>query len=288
MSYAAGWDLAPWRHINLSPQPWYLRRGDTPTGCNLTPNRKTALPCNDISPRIDTLGVDGMLISFGTELSEAANRAALACHALIEAAELPGVRESTAALTSVYVRFALDVTQHSALRMALEALLAPHDWSKASLPQGRKLWHVPALFGTELGPQLAEAAELAGLSPEDAITALCARPLRVQTIGFAPGQPYLGQLPAAWDIPRQTGLTPQVPEGALVVALRQVVLFSVSTPTGWRHVGQTALRLFRPDHSDPFLLRPGDEVWFHPVTRDTFETLRAKAPDGGATCERLR
>ncbi|TVP72714.1 MAG: carboxyltransferase domain-containing protein [Rhodobacteraceae bacterium] len=254
----------------------------------LTRRRKEPLPSSDISPWIENLGVDGMLIRFGTELTEAANRAALACHAAIEAAAIPGVEESAASLTSVYVRFALMRTDHSALRIVLEQILAQQDWSQASLPQGRRLWHVPAVFGTELGPQLAEAAALASLAPEDAIAALCAQPLRVQTIGFAPGQPYLGQLPSAWDIPRQTGLTPRVPQGALAVAIRQVVLFSVSTPTGWRHVGQTALRLFRPDHPDPFLLRPGDEVLFRPVTRDAFETLRATAPDGGATSERLR
>ncbi|MEM6794791.1 MAG: glycoside hydrolase, partial [Acidobacteriota bacterium] len=35
-----------------------------------------------------------------------------------------------------------------------------------------------------------------------------------------------------------------------------------STPTGWRHVGQTAFKAFRPDSDTPFVLRPGDEVLF--------------------------
>ena len=126
---------------------------------------------------------------------------------------------------------------------------------------------------------------MAGLSPDQAIAALCAAPLRVQAIGFAPGQPYLGQLPPEWDLPRQTGLTPQVPEGALAVAIRQMVLFSVSTPTGWRHVGQTALPLFRPDQPEPFTLRPGDDVQFVAVTREEFENIRRNDALGGATSQ---
>ncbi|MCC5993006.1 MAG: carboxyltransferase domain-containing protein [Rhodobacteraceae bacterium] len=238
-------------------------------------------------PAMQPLGVDGVSVSFGSDLTEAANRAALAFRASVEGADLPGVAEVATALTSVYLRLDLSCTDHATARAALKGLLASRNWYDAALPQGRRLWRVPALFGTDLAPQLHEAAALAGLSPADAATAICAAPLRVQTIGFAPGQPYLGQLPSQWDIPRQTGLTARVPVGALAVAIRQMVLFSVSTPTGWRHVGQTALRLFQPEKDDPFLLRPGDEVLFQSVTRAEYENIRATDPAGGAVAERL-
>jgi len=238
------------------------------------------------APTIHTIGVDGLLVRFGTELTEPANRAALALCAALDAADFRGVLETATALTSAYLRFDLARTDHATLRASVAQVVESRDWLSAPLPQGRRLWRVPAVFGTDLAPQLADAAALAGLSPADAITELCAAPLRVQTIGFAPGQPYLGQLPPHWNIPRQTDLTPRVPEGALVVAIRQMVLFSVTTPTGWRHVGQTALRLFRPDQSDPFLLRPGDEVQFIPIAPDELVNLR-QSQNGGATAQAL-
>lgn len=241
-----------------------------------------------VFPAISPIGVDGLLVRFGADLTEAANRAALAFRAAMDGAELEGVMETSTSLTSAYLRFDLARGDHATLRGALERLLATQDWYEAPLPTGRKLWRVPAVFGTDLGPQLAEAAKLAGLSQAEAITSLCAQPLRVQTIGFAPGQPYLGHLPARWDIPRQTKLTARIPEAALAVAIRQMVLFSVGTPTGWRHVGQTALRLFRPEDADPFLLRPGDEVLFHPVTAEELAQIRAHDPKGGARAEGLK
>lgn len=138
---------------------------------------------------------------------------------------------------------------------------------------------MPAVFGTALGPQLEEAAGLAGLSASAAIESLTAAPLRVQAIGFAPGQPYLGGLPALWDIPRQTALTPRVPPGAVTVAIRQITLFSVASPTGWRHVGQSAACLFDPDRAEPFLLRAGDAVLFRAVDAAGLEAARLR---GGA------
>ncbi len=238
-------------------------------------------------PAIAALGVDGLLVRFGAELTEDANRAALAFCAEVAGAGLEAVVEAAPSLTSVYLRLDLAAGDPDSLRSTLREILDGRDWYAAPLPGGRRLWRVPAVFGTDLAPQLDEAAAAAGLTPEQAIESLCEAPLRVQTIGFAPGQPYLGALREHWNIPRQTGLTPRVPEGALAVAIRQMVLFSVSTPTGWRHVGQTALRLFRPEEKDPFLLRPGDEVQFRPVPRDEFEAIRARDPMGGAVAEGL-
>jgi KipI family sensor histidine kinase inhibitor len=239
-------------------------------------------------PRVSPLGIDGVLISFGDHLSEPANRAALAFRAGLERASLEGAEESSTSLCSVYLRFDLDIPDRAALFSAIEEMAAERDWYAEGLPEGRRLWRIPTVFATELAPQLDVAAERAGFSGEQAVQSITAAPVRVLTIGFAPGQPYLGELDPDWNIPRQETLTERIPVGALTVAIRQLVLFSVSTPTGWWHVGQTAFRAFRPESETPFVLRPGDEVLFEPVAAEGFPALQAKAPDGGATAELLR
>ena len=235
-------------------------------------------------PKIRTAGYDGFVVNFGARLSDAANNAALAFRDAIEKAGWDGVEESSTSLVSAYLRFDPLVRDHEAMRAALEGLLRERDWYAAPLPTGRRLWRVPTVFGGDTAPQLAEAAKAAGLSEAEAIASISSTRVRVQTIGFAPGMPYLGELPQAWDIPRQTKLTAQVPEGGLCVAIRQLVLFPVATPTGWRHIGQTALKLFRPDTAEPFLLRPGDEVLFEPADPDKLAALQ-NDENGGATSE---
>jgi KipI family sensor histidine kinase inhibitor len=231
-------------------------------------------------PRIRNVGVDGILVSFGDRLSEGANRAALAFRAALDGAGIDGAEESSTSLASAYLRFDVLAREHEDVERELAALLGERDWYAAPLPEGRRLWRIPTVYGTELAPQLEEAAAAAGMSAAEAVRSISTTRVRVQTIGFAPGQPYLGELAAAWDIPRQTALTDRVPVGALTVAIRQLVLFSVSAPTGWRHIGQTAFRAFRPESETPFVLRPGDEVLFEPVDR-----LDASDPGGGAVSE---
>lgn len=238
-------------------------------------------------PSLRTVGIDGLLVSFADRLDEPANRAALAFRAAVDAAGWDEVEETSTSLVSAYIRFDPVLSDREALQARLNALLISRDWSAAPLPKGRKLWRVPTCYDAEFAPQLDEAAAAAGIDRHTAIAQLSTARVRVQTIGFAPGQPYLGALPAAWDIPRQTHLTERVPAGALTVAIRQMVLFSVPSPTGWRHVGQTALPLFRPAASDPFLLRPGDEVIFDAVDSASFQRRAAEADLGGATWEAL-
>ena len=222
-------------------------------------------------PRVHRIGEAGLLIEFGDRLSMQVNAAVLAFRAALDAAAWPGVEESATSLKSVFLRFDPARVPHGQLEADLRGLLASRDWYGEGLPRGRSLWHVPVLFGGEAGPQLEEAARRAGMSPDDAVQAICAAPLRVLPIGFAPGLPYLGQLPEAFDIPRQTELDPNVPGGGLALAIRQLVLFPVGTQTGWRWIGRAAMDVFGQRADTPFPLNAGDEIRFEPVGAVEFE-----------------
>ncbi|MBN9889402.1 5-oxoprolinase subunit B family protein [Salipiger abyssi] len=237
-------------------------------------------------PVIRTVGVDGMLVSFGDRLSETANRAALAFRAEVEREGWDGVEESASSLVSCYLRFDPLYLRHAALEAKLRELIDSRDWMQAALPQGRRLHRIPTVYGGTLAPQFGEAAAAAGLSEAAARDSLSRTRVRVTALGFAPGQPYLGELPECWDIPRQQALTPRVPIGALVLAIRQFVLFTVQAQTGWRHVGQTAVRLVRLGEERPFLLAPGDEVEFPAVSEEVFARMQDDA-EGGASWEAL-
>lgn len=242
------------------------------------------------TPRIVPVGLTGLLVTFSDQLTPQANRAALAFRAAVEALALNGVSETTTSLTSAFVIHDPHILPRDQLRAHLDDLLQSRLWSDAPLPQARKLWHIPAVFdGAAHGPQLAEAADLAGVDIATAVREICETTLQVLTIGFGPGVPYLGSLPENWNIPRQTALTKQVPAGAITVAIRQIVLFPAPSPTGWRHVGQCAFRGFRPERDDPFTLTPGDQIRFRAVSADALADIRSKdqTGDGGATWEAL-
>ncbi|SPJ24442.1 5-oxoprolinase subunit B family protein [Palleronia abyssalis] len=238
----------------------------------------------DPFPRLVPLGLDGLLVSFADRLQDRANRAALAFRAAVEAEGIDGVTETASSLVSAFVAFDPGRTDRDALDRKLHEMIDAHDWYAADLPGGRRRFTIPACFGGDHAPQLDDAAEQAGLSREEAIAELCAHPLRAMALGFAPGQAYLGELPEHWNIDRQTGLTPKVEMGAVVVAVRQMIVFATSSPTGWRQVAMTRFQGFRPDAGDDAIaLAPGDEVQLRAVDADTFAGLTP--PEGGATVE---
>ncbi len=227
------------------------------------------------TPRIFPQGVDGLLVRFGDTLDDETNARALQFANV--AAGLDGVLEAAGGLTSVYVRFDPMVGRAS-VEQAVTAALEDEGQAEA---QPSRLWTVPCCFAGDHAPQLAEAAQLAGVTTDKAIAELCADPVRVMAIGFAPGQPYLGLLPDHWNIPRQTNLTAEVPQGALTVAVRQLVLFANPSPTGWRQVGRTGFRCFDLDRPEAFALKPGDLMQFEAVSAVEFDSL-LDAPMGGA------
>lgn len=240
------------------------------------------------TPELLPLGTDGVLVRFSRVLDEASNRAVLAFRAAAEATEIAGVTETATALASALLRFDRGRTTRARVLAAAEALLASRDWYAAALPAARRRWTIPAAFGGGAGPQLDEIADLTGRDPESAVAELTADPVRVLALGFAPGQPYLGILPEHWDIPRQRELTRQAPGGAVIVAVRQIVLLSGPTPTGWRQAGRAAFRCFQPGADAPFPLRAGDEVRFRAIGADELAALEASGDGlGGATVETL-
>ncbi len=227
-----------------------------------------------------------MLVRFADSLREPANRAALAFCAGVDQARFTGVVETASSLTSVFVRFRPDQVRRAALEDQLRGLLAARDWLQADLPGGRRIWHIPAVFEGDAAPDLDAVAGLLRVSVPEAIAELTADPLRVLALGFAPGQPYLGFLPDRWNIPRRTEVTPQVPQGAVVVAVRQVIPFANAAPTGWWQIGRTAFRCYDAQ-SDPALpLRAGDEVRFQSVPSAAWAKL-ARDARGGAEAETL-
>ena len=240
-------------------------------------------------PMIRDIGLTAVLVSFSDQLSETANIAALAFRAAVQDLAIDGIEETSTSLASAFVRFDPFALTHEDLIAQLQTLLDSRDWMAADLPQGRTLWRIPVVIGGDHGPEFEEAATLAGLDPDQARAEIAAARVRVLTLGFAPGQPYMGQLPEHWNIPRMTKLNPQVPGASLVVAIRQLIIFGGPAPTGWRHIGQTAFRCFHPASDSPFALTPGDEVTFREISTAELEDIRATATDsnGGATREVL-
>ncbi|SIS49161.1 5-oxoprolinase subunit B family protein [Paracoccus saliphilus] len=240
-------------------------------------------------PRVFWAGVDGVLLRFALTPESGAMTATQLLAADLEHRTPSGTVEIAPGLVSVLLRFDPARTQRDVLAKEMLARARQIMQGPLDIPDSARRWTIPVAFGDADGPQLSEVAQAVGCSPDAAIRQICETELRVLVIGFAPGQPYIGLLPEAWDLPRQSELTPTVPAGAVVVAVRQIVMFGAASATGWRQVGRSAFRSFRPERDTPMPLRAGDAIRFARVSVSEIEALEQKADGlGGAQLEVLR
>lgn len=118
------------------------------------------------------------------------------------------------------------------------------------------------------GPDLAQAAAHAGLTPAQFTEAHAAPRYEVACIGFLPGFAYLLGLPPALAQPRLATPRPRVPAGALAIGGQQTGVYPQASPGGWRLIGSVDLQaqpLFDPGADPPSWLLPGDALRFEPA-----------------------
>lgn len=234
--------------------------------------------------RLLPLGDGAVTLQFGTEVGADANARVLGfCHALAQAVqrgELPGVVEWVPAFASVTVH-ADDADEASAA--ARDARLLALAASAVPLPAAGRRWRLPASFEAGHAPDLAALAAARGLSPQQVVDAICGTTFRVYMLGFLPGFPYMGDLPAALEVPRLATPRREVPERSIAVAGRMCAVYPWASPGGWHLLGRTPVRLFDADADEPALLRAGDVVRFEPVDAATYEALDRRAAAGALT-----
>ena len=176
------------------------------------------------------------------------------------------IMETVLALRSVLVVF--DPVAHEAVAIEDLCRRALKSLKTAAVPARKtmKTYRLPAVYGDTDGPDLNEAADLAGLTSDDFIEQHATCFHDVSSIGFAPGLAYLTGLPEAFAIPRNPTASKPVPAGSLLVANRQTVLPATPIPTGWKRIARTPVIGFRLSAERPCLLAPGDRVTFTPVS----------------------
>ena len=166
---------------------------------------------------------------------------------------IPGMNNITVTLGDPQTR-ALD---------AIERLQRWWEESEALEPDSRSI-DIPVIYGGEQGPDLTEVARLSGFTPKQVVELHASVDYVVWFLGFQPGFPYLGGLPASLVMPRRAEPRLKVPAGSVGIGGQQTGIYPLSTPGGWQLIGRTSLPLFSPNREEPILLRPGDTVRFVP------------------------
>jgi KipI family sensor histidine kinase inhibitor len=130
---------------------------------------------------------------------------------------------------------------------------------------------VPVLYD---GADLHAVAARFNLSPLELATLHSSVEYQVFAIGFQPGFPYAGYLPAAISgLPRHDTPRTRVPAGSVAIAGRQTGIYPRESPGGWHLLGTTPLCIADPE-TGHFPIRAGDRLAFQPISSDEFQARR--------------
>ncbi len=184
-------------------------------------------------------------------------------HAALRADPPAGVVDLVPAARTLLVRFDPRETDRAAIENAVDAVNAVRAGS-AARPAGTmsaqaETVEIPVTYD---GEDLAEVAELLGLTPRQVVAAHTGARWTVAFGGFAPGFGYLTADTWPHDVPRRRESRTAVPEGAVAVAGPFSGVYPRSSPGGWQLLGRTETTLWDVHREPPALLRPGVCVRF--------------------------
>ena len=227
-------------------------------------------------PRFLSAGETALVVEFGDRVDPAINARVLALDAALRAAPPQGVRECVPTYRSLMIHYdPLRIDRDALVAIARVAASAP----PASSAQAAT-WVLPCCYEPPFSEDIEEAAQILKLGRDRIIALHTATAQRVYMYGFAPGQLYLGGLPAELTISRRLEPRPPHPAGAVLIGGGLGVIAPFVMPTGWYVLGCTPERLYAPERSNPFFIQPGDDLRFEPVGVADFRALEQRASRG--------
>ncbi|MBI2516961.1 MAG: 5-oxoprolinase subunit PxpB [Opitutae bacterium] len=230
------------------------------------------------------LGDSALIVHVGDRIDEATHARVQAVMEKLEREPLPAVTELVPAYTTVTLFYNVPVAVAAGApadgvvgwlgdRVAARLAEVPADVK----PRRGRVVEVPVCYDTEFAPDLAEIAQRTGLAPEKVVELHQQADYLVYLVGFAPGFPYMGGLPAELAVmPRRATPRTKVAPGSVGIVGAQCCIYPLPTPGGWNLLGRTPRRLFDPQDDPPAVLRAGDRVKFRAITREEFEHWREK------------
>ena len=234
-----------------------------------------------MTTRLLDAGDGAVTVEFGSAISPAlvAEVAALDHHVALARArgELLGVIETMPTFRSLTVLYDPLVTCRAELDPALRSLLGEKTEARAA-PLRR--WCLPVCYGGAFGADLDDVAAACGVPMDEVVRLHASTEFTVYMIGFMPGLPFMGGLPAVLAMPRRKEPRLRVPAGSVAITGGLSTIYPWESPGGWQLLGRCPVPLFDVGLASPGLLAPGDRVGFEAVTSARYSELHGALRGG--------
>lgn len=178
----------------------------------------------------------------------------LALFASLTADPVEGVVEMVPAARTLMIRFRREEVSASDLARQI----ALRDVSQRPEISGQTV-EIPVHYD---GEDLADVAELTGLSVKEVIQRHTESTFTVAFCGFAPGFGYLVGGDPALHVPRRKSPRTRIPAGSVALAGEFSGVYPQNSPGGWQIIGTTPEKMWDLERTPPALFQPGYTVRF--------------------------
>lgn len=184
-----------------------------------------------------------------------------------------GVEELVPAARTILVQYRASATRAETL---------VQDIAARSLTQGVErsdtLIEIPVQYD---GEDLAEVAQILGITPEEVVRRHTGSEFTVAFTGFAPGFAYLSGGDPVLNVPRRSTPRTRLPAGSVALAGTFSGVYPKASPGGWQIIGTTPVSMWDLQRNPPALLQPGYRVRFVDVATKNIAASACASSVGG-------
>jgi KipI family sensor histidine kinase inhibitor len=216
-----------------------------------------------INPRFAPVGDYALSIEFDNVIDPEVSALVRALDLAIAASDIPGIVETVPSFRTLLIVYEPEDIGFDPLIQQLSQLISLGLNVRAT--RGRS-WIVPVAYGFPDEADFRDIVAATRLTSEEIIAIHSSAVFQVYVVGFVPGLPVLGGLPAALHLSRRPDPRPDLPAGRVMIGGMQGIIVPMPMPSGYYSLGQTPLRPYQRGATNPFLFRPGDRIRFQPIT----------------------
>lgn len=229
-----------------------------------------------IFPRFATVGDSALSVEFDNEIDPAVNAMVLALDRAIVVSDIHGIIETVPTFRSLLIIYEPEDIGLVALMDAINQLIRDGLDARAT---SRRSWTIPIVYGFPSDEDLFDVSRATNLSRDEIIAIHSSGEYQVYIVGFVPGMPVLGGLPAPLHLSRRADPRPGLPAGRVMIGGMQGLIVPMPMTTGYYSLGQTPLRPYVHGAENPFLFRVGDRVRFRAIGPRELDELESVPGD---------
>ncbi len=227
-------------------------------------------------PRFLPNGDTALAVEFGQSIDRAVAGRVVALARALNEESIDGVVETVPTYRSLLIHFDPDIVTAEQIEDRAGRIL--YDLTEQTGPS--RCWTIPACYDEVVAPDLQVVAEHAGMTGAQVAECHAGETYFVYMMGFLPGYPYLGDVPAPLVLPRRANPRTRVPAGSLAIAQTMTAVYTLESPGGWHLIGRTPVPFFDAENDPPALLAPGDLVRFEPMSLDEIGRIEDQIRSG--------